>query len=86
MTSFLEYDLLRILNEFYNAKPGVHILITDLGEASRTFGSSAIFYYGQYIIVPYEDSYCVTLERILSEIEEQLDQPRCTRPAQNCPV
>jgi hypothetical protein len=68
-----ENDILHILNEFYNAKPGVRVLITDMGQASREVGSPTIFYDGQYIMVPYEHSYCVTLERILSNIEERLD-------------
>jgi len=79
-------DLLRILNEFYNAAPGVRIMITDMGGASRGCGSPAIFYYGQFIQVPYENSYSITLARILSDIEEQLDHPRCIYPAKDRPV
>jgi hypothetical protein len=81
-----QYDLLRILNEFYNAAPGVRIMITDMGGASRGCGSPAIFYYGQFIQVPYENSYSITLARILSNIEEQLDHPQCIYPAKDRPV
>jgi hypothetical protein len=77
-----QYDLLRILNEFYNAAPGVRIMITDMGGASRGCGSPAIFYYGQFIQVPYENSYSITLARILSDIEEQLEHQRLHIPGE----